>query len=116
MAPGTVIALCGELGAGKSEFARAFVRHFLPHATVPSPTFTLVQPYYADRATIWHFDLYRVKSPAELVELGIDEARRGIVLVEWPDRAPDLLETAHVLVSITVGPDGSRNITIRDNR
>lgn len=87
--PGMAILLTGPLGAGKSELARAFVRAWLedPDAEVPSPTFTLVQPYEGDRGTVWHCDLYRLGDPGEVEELGLLEAfSEAVVLVEWPDR------------------------------
>ena len=83
------LLLSGNLGAGKSTFARAFIRAFtaIPHLEVPSPTFTLVQTYEA-RIPISHFDLYRISEASELDELGFDEALGdGIVLVEWPEKA-----------------------------
>ena len=88
-APGMTILLTGPLGAGKSEFSRAFVRAWLadPAAEVPSPTFTLVQPYEGARGTVWHCDLYRLGDPVEVEELGLPEAfADAVVLVEWPDR------------------------------
>ena len=87
--PGMAILLTGPLGAGKSELARAFVRAWLddPDAEVPSPTFTLVQPYEGERGTVWHCDLYRLGDPDEVEELGLLEAfSEAVVLVEWPDR------------------------------
>jgi tRNA threonylcarbamoyladenosine biosynthesis protein TsaE len=87
--PGMAILLTGPLGAGKSELARAFVRAWLddPDAEVPSPTFTLVQPYEGDRGSVWHCDLYRLGDPGEVEELGLLEAFcDAVVLVEWPDR------------------------------
>ena len=87
--PGMAILLTGPLGAGKSELSRAFVRAWLddPDAEVPSPTFTLVQPYEGARGTVWHCDLYRLGDPDEVEELGLLEAfSEAVVLVEWPDR------------------------------
>jgi len=90
--PGLAILLSGPLGAGKSELARAFVRAWLddPGAEVPSPTFTLVQPYDGPRGTVWHCDLYRLGDPGEVEELGLAEAfGQAVVLIEWPDRLGD---------------------------
>ena len=92
--PGDVIALQGAVGAGKTHFARAFIRARQGAAAedVPSPTFTLVQTYDDPMGTeIWHADLYRLSHPDELVELGLDEAMRdSIVLIEWPDHGGPL--------------------------
>jgi len=85
---GDVLLLSGPLGAGKSSFARAFIRCLVGDAglDVPSPSFTLVQCYESARAEIWHYDLWRLDGPAALEELGWDEAMSGITLVEWPER------------------------------
>jgi tRNA threonylcarbamoyladenosine biosynthesis protein TsaE len=85
---GDAVLLEGPLGAGKSELARAVLRAAAgdPALEVPSPTFTLVQSYDLPAGAAHHFDLYRLDGPAGLDELGWDEAREGIVLVEWPDR------------------------------
>lgn len=92
LGPGEGIALTGDLGAGKTAFARAFLRTRLdPDLEVPSPTFTLVQ-IYEDTATdppveIWHVDLYRITDPEEAVELGLEDAfSSAICLIEWPER------------------------------
>lgn len=85
---GDAVLLEGPLGAGKSELARAVLRAAVgdPALEVPSPTFTLVQSYDLPAGPAHHFDLYRLDGPEGLAELGWDEAREGIVLVEWPDR------------------------------
>ena len=106
---GDLIALDGDLGAGKTAFARAFI-HARQHAAgvppdeVPSPTFTLVQVYEVAPAAIWHFDLYRLSSPDEVYELGLDEAlSAGIALVEWPDRLGPLLPAERLDLSLRQG-------------
>ena len=87
--PGSVVLLEGDLGAGKSELARATIRAAADsEIVVPSPTFTLVQSYLLPTLEVSHADLYRLNDPGELVELGLDELwQRGALLVEWPDRA-----------------------------
>lgn len=91
--PGTCFALTGEMGAGKSTFARAFLRALAddPSLEVPSPTFALVQHYETQSGPAYHYDLWRLDGPESLYELDWDEACAGIMLVEWPQRAAESL-------------------------
>jgi len=109
LVPGDVVALHGDLGAGKTTFARALIRAVAddPRLEVPSPTFTLVQTYAIGRLPIAHFDLYRLSGPDELDEIGIDEALAGgATLVEWPDRAGDRLPAARLDIVFAIAGDG----------
>ncbi|MER8629082.1 tRNA (adenosine(37)-N6)-threonylcarbamoyltransferase complex ATPase subunit type 1 TsaE [Mesorhizobium opportunistum] len=105
---GDVLALKGDLGAGKSTLARALIRTLADDAglDVPSPTFTLVQSYDT-RIPVHHFDLYRLSSAAELDELGFDEAlTQGAALVEWPERAEGYLPKASLLIELVQHGEG----------
>lgn len=105
--PGDVVALEGDLGAGKSTLARALLRALANDAAleVPSPTFTLVQGYDLPRFTVHHFDLYRLGSADELDELGFDEAiKTGAALIEWPNRAGDRLPPDAARLTLDPGP------------
>ena len=94
---GDVLCLFGDLGAGKTSFARAFIRALTtPNQEVPSPTFTLVQVYETakspDSLAIWHADLFRLSDSQEVFELGLDDAfTDALVLIEWPQRALEFL-------------------------
>ena len=106
---GDVIALSGPLGAGKTSFARGFIeaRMGAPRLDqeVPSPTFMLVETYQpAQGPTIWHFDLYRLESPDDAYELGIEDAfADGIALIEWPERLGGLLPRDHLGIALASG-------------
>ena len=93
---GWTLLLNGELGAGKSTLVRAMLRAMGHEGTVPSPTYTLVEPYELAGTNVYHVDLYRVGSEEELRYLGWNELDRGLRLVEWPDRAPGLAAGADV--------------------
>jgi len=105
--PGDLVLLEGDLGAGKTALARAMVRTLVgdPQLDVPSPSFALVQPYEANGRPVLHADLYRLQDPREIDELGLFE-RDAIVLIEWPERARELLPAARWTVALQVPADG----------
>ena len=99
-----IIALKGDLGSGKTTFARGFIRARGGTEEVPSPTFTLVQIYELGSAVVWHFDLYRLKSPEEAWELGIEDAfSEGISLIEWPERLGPVLPQRRLEIELLFG-------------
>ena len=107
IAPGDLITLSGDLGAGKTTFARALIRHLAGDVSieVPSPTFTLMQAYDLPRFALVHADLYRLSGPAELGELGFEDIASGaVVLLEWPDRAAGFLPADRLDVTLTLSP------------
>ncbi|MDR1693715.1 MAG: tRNA (adenosine(37)-N6)-threonylcarbamoyltransferase complex ATPase subunit type 1 TsaE [Lactobacillaceae bacterium] len=84
---GDIFLLDGTLGMGKTVFARAFIQELSDAEEIPSPTFTLLQCYPSRKSEIYHYDLYRLKNPVEIFELGIEEALYGgISLIEWPEK------------------------------
>jgi len=102
--PGDVVALYGDLGAGKTVFARSLIRALCGDEEVPSPTFTLVQTYAAPDFEIWHFDLYRLERPEEVFELGLEEALAGgVTLIEWPERLGRRLPADRLEVRLAYG-------------
>ncbi len=114
LASGTVIALCGTLGAGKTRFVQAIaVSLGVPRTAVVSPTFVLVQEY-PGRMPVYHFDAYRLADEDEFLELGVDEYfhSEGISLVEWADRVAGCLPREHLVVQIEVESQNARRFTI----
>jgi tRNA threonylcarbamoyl adenosine modification protein YjeE len=105
--PGDLVTLSGDLGAGKTTFARALIRILAGDDTidVPSPTFTFMQTYELPRFPLVHADLYRLSGAAELAELGFDDLPDGaVVLMEWPDRAAGFLPTDRLDITFTLAP------------
>jgi len=109
--PGDLLTLEGELGAGKTTFARAVIRALAADdgLEIPSPTFTLVQPYATPRFDVAHFDLYRLAAPDELTELGLEDAlANGVAIVEWPERAGERLPEQRLTLRLAETADPSR--------
>ena len=116
--PGDLVTLSGDLGAGKTTFARALIRYLADDETVevPSPTFTLVQNYELPRFPLVHADLYRVTGLAELAELGFDDLPDNtVMLLEWPDRAAGFLPADRIDIGLTLAPQlglAHRNVRV----
>lgn len=111
---GDIVLLHGDVGAGKTHFARSLIQSVMPVVEdVPSPTFTLVQSYDTARGDIWHADLYRLTSTYEIEELGLlDAFETAICLIEWPDRLGPLAPENALTLTLTDGPtDDARQIT-----
>lgn len=115
VADGTVVAMYGDLGAGKTAFVRGMARGMGIHERVSSPTFTIVNEYLGDR-TLIHFDMYRLGSADELFDIGWEDylERGGVCAVEWSELVADALPSDTVYVTITRCPDQDswRTITI----
>lgn len=107
--PGDLVILQGDLGAGKTALARAIIRALAGDQTmdVPSPTFALVQPYDTARGPVLHADLYRLGDPREVDELGLTDNPHAIVLVEWAERAPEIVQAATLAVELSIPPGGA---------
>jgi len=103
---GWMILLQGDLGSGKSTLARALLRGLGFDGTVPSPTYTLVEPYDVQGRTVYHIDLYRISGESELPFLGWTDLRDGLKLIEWPERVPALRGQADLSISLDFDGDG----------
>lgn len=114
---GDCFALIGDLGAGKTTFARGFIQALAGEVAVTSPTFLLVQTYDSQPATLYHFDLYRLKAAEEAVEIGLAEALdSGIVLIEWPEMVMEGLPMSTLKIAISEGAEGGRAFDISGGR
>lgn len=103
---GWMILLEGDLGAGKSTLARALLRGLGFAGTVPSPTYTLVEPYEIKGRVVYHVDLYRISGEGDLPFLGWTDLREGLMLIEWPERAPGLGDQADLSIALDFDGDG----------
>ena len=109
---GDVFALTGDLGAGKTQFAKGFVAAMGSDADVTSPTFTLIHEYSGGRLPVYHFDFYRLKTADEVARIGLDEYLfgDGVCVIEWADRFPELLPPSTRWISLTAQSETERVI------
>ncbi len=112
---GCVLALVGDLGAGKTHLVKGIVSGLGSDAEVTSPTFTLVHEYPNGRLPVYHFDFYRIDDPSELLSIGWDEylESQGVVMVEWADKFPELLPHSAQWWELTIAGPEERNIQRR---
>jgi tRNA threonylcarbamoyladenosine biosynthesis protein TsaE len=105
--PGQIFTLNGDLGVGKTVFAKGFAEGLGIEEPVCSPTFTIVQEYTSGRLPLYHFDVYRIEDPEEMEEVGLDEYLfgGGVCLIEWADQIRELLPDNVVRVTISKEPD-----------
>ncbi len=113
--PGTVIALVGGLGAGKTHWTKGFVAGTGSRNEVTSPTFGLMHEYSGGRFPVFHLDFYRLESAEELIALGWDELleQNGAIVAEWAEKFPELLPPDTIWLHFTVEADGSRSVRQR---
>ena len=110
-----MVALAGDLGAGKTTLAQAICAGYGVTEPVTSPTFALVHRYHAPRSPVYHLDLYRLERPSDLINIGWDEiaASHALVIVEWPERAGDLIPAEHVPIDLEYAPaDPERRVLL----
>lgn len=110
LAPGDVVCLSGELGAGKTTLARGAIAAWTgADEEAPSPTYTLVQTYEGEKGELWHCDLYRLKSPDDAWELGLEDAfASAACLIEWPERLGGALPSDRLDVDLAPQGEGRR--------
>ncbi len=110
---GDTLALCGDLGSGKTTLARGLIRALCGEVEVPSPTYTLVQVYDAPECELWHGDMYRLESPQACQELGLEDAfLDAICLIEWPDNLGAFLPQSAINISLSFGEISGRQLEI----
>jgi len=111
LAPGDFVALLGDLGAGKTTFAQGVLQGLGVQRPGGSPTFNILVEY-PGRLPVYHFDVYRLRSPAELLDIGYEDYffGAGVALVEWADRVRDLWPPEHLAITLTLGEDNQRTI------
>ena len=118
LVPGDVVYLRGELGTGKTAFARAIIQQRGSADSVTSPTFTLIETYHLGDVSVAHLDLYRIESDAEMEGIGLRDYLDGdwICLIEWPDRAPSMLPDPDLTVNLAYEGNGRSAVLIATER
>lgn len=113
---GQVVCLRGDLGVGKTVFAKGLCDVLGVTEYVSSPTFTLVNEYEGAFCTVYHFDLYRIEDPDELYEVGFEEfvGGNGIAIIEWPERAEAMLPAKRIEIMLERNGDNGRRITVKE--
>ena len=112
--PDAVLALRGDMGAGKSEFTRGLALGLGFEGYITSPTFTILQVHEGGRLTLYHFDWYRIESPEELYELGMDEllCAGGVSVIEWPGQAEEVLPKKRLEIRFASPDENSRELQL----
>ncbi len=109
---GDILGLCGDLGAGKTQFVKGLTSALGANATVTSPTFTLIHEYIDGRLPVYHFDFYRLEDEDDALKIGLDEYLEGdgVCIIEWADKFPGLLPDCTRWFRFIHRPDGTRGI------
>lgn len=111
--PGAVLALQGDLGAGKTRLVKGFVAGLGSDHSVSSPTFTIIHEYAGGRMPIYHFDFFRVEDRSAATNLGLDEYLfgEGVCIIEWADRFPDLIPINARWIRFEIISENTREVT-----
>lgn len=110
LVPGDIVFLRGELGAGKTTLARGLLHALGYQQSIKSPTYTIVEPYQCPGKLVYHFDLYRLSDPEELLDMGFTDylTRDALILIEWPEKAEILLPSPSVICELRQTPAAGR--------
>ena len=117
MGTNTVFAISGEMGAGKTTFIQSICRELGVHQTVNSPSFAIINEYFnINSKPVYHFDLYRIQDPEELLDIGYEEYiySGAYCFIEWPEKASDLIPADVMQIEIRILEDGARKIIIKN--
>jgi tRNA threonylcarbamoyladenosine biosynthesis protein TsaE len=116
LVPGSMLALKGELGSGKTLFTQSLVAGLESKATVTSPTFTIVHEYQGGRLPVYHFDFFRLDDPASAIRLGLEDYffGDGVCVIEWADRFRELIPEQARWITFDIKSDSERIITVSD--